>query len=74
MLGDNDQATSLAYEDRVTGGNKMIKQDYHYSKEQLEEGIIDTRRVATIDNISDPMTKALSRQYIERLLPIMKGT
>ena len=52
----------------------MIKQDYHYSKEQLEEGIIDTRRVATIDNISDPMTKALSRQYIERLLPIMKGT
>ena len=74
MLGDNDQATSLAYEDRVTGGNKMIKQDYHYSKEQLEEGIIDTRRVATIDNISDPMTKALSRQYIERLAPVLKGT
>jgi hypothetical protein len=23
----------------------MIKQDYHYSKEHLEEGIIDTRRV-----------------------------
>jgi len=73
MLGDNDQATSLAYEDRVTGGNKMIKQDYHYSKEQLEEGIIDTRRVATLDNYSDMFTKALSRQYMENLLPTISG-
>ena len=43
MLGDNDQATSLAYEDRVTGGNKMIKQDYHYSKEQLEDTLYGIR-------------------------------
>ena len=31
MLGDSDQATSLAYEDRVTGGNKMIKQELRSS-------------------------------------------
>ena len=42
MLGDNDQATSLAYEDRVTGGNKMIKQDYHYSKEHRSRDHLQT--------------------------------
>ena len=35
-MGDNDQATSLAFEDRVTQGNKMIDLEYHYTKEKHE--------------------------------------
>ena len=47
--------------------------NYHFVKECVEEGDIDTRRVDTLENIADPMTKALSRQYCERLLPILTG-
>jgi len=72
-LGDNDQATRLSYEDIVTSGNRMIRNNYHFVKECVEEGDIDTRRVDTLDNIADPMTKALSRQYCERLLPVLTG-
>ena len=39
----------------------------------MEEGIIDTRRVATLENYSDMFTKALNRQYIENLLPTISG-
>ena len=72
-LGDNDQATRLSYEDIVTSGNRMIRNNYHFVKECVEEGDIDTRRVDTLENIADPMTKALSRQYCERLLPVLTG-
>ena len=72
-LGDNDQATRLSYEDIVTSGNRMIRNNYHFVKECVEEGDIDTRRVDTLDNIADPLTKALSRQYCERLLPGLTG-
>ena len=72
-LGDNDQATRLSYEDIVTSGNRMIRNNYHFVKECVEAGDIDTRRVDTLENIADPMTKALSRQYCERLLPILTG-
>ena len=72
-LGDNDQATRLSHEDIVTSGNRMIRNNYHFVKECVEEGDIDTRRVDTLENIADPMTKALSRQYCERLLPVLTG-
>ena len=29
-LGDNDQATRLSYEDIVTSGNRMIRNNYHF--------------------------------------------
>lgn len=73
-LGDNDQATRLSREDMFTSGNRMIRNNYHFVKECVEEGDIDTRRVDTLDNLSDPLTKALSRQYCERLIPGMTGT
>lgn len=72
-LGDNDQCTRLSREDIVTSGNRMIRNNYHFVKECVEQGDIETRRVDTLDNISDPLTKALSRQYCERLLPWLTG-
>lgn len=72
-LGDNDQCTRLSQEDIVTSGNRMIRNNYHFVKECVEEGDIETRRVDTLDNLADPLTKALSRQYCERLLPWLTG-
>jgi len=74
MSGDNDQATRLAREALVTAGNRMIRNNYHFIKECVEEGDIDTRRVDMLDNPADPLTKPLSPQYCERLLPVMTGT
>ena len=36
----------------------------------MEAGLIDTRRVATLENYSDMFTKA---RYIENLLPTISG-
>ena len=74
VLGDNDQATRLGLEDMVTTGNKMIRNNYHFVKECVELGDIDIRRVPTELNPADPLTKPLSRQYCERLLPVLTGT
>jgi hypothetical protein len=52
----------------------MIRNNYHFVKECIEEGDVDTRRVDTLDNPADPLTKPLNRQYCERLLPAMTGT
>lgn len=73
VLGDNDQATRLGLEDMVTTGNKMIRNNYHFVKECVELGDIDIRRVPTELNPADPLTKPLSRQFCERLLPVLTG-
>ena len=73
-MGDNDQATTLARESRVTLGNRMIFQDYHWTKEMFELGHITTHRIDTTNNHTDPLTKPLARQHCERLVPILTGT
>jgi hypothetical protein len=73
ILGDNDNATLLTREDHVTPGNKFIRRDYHYVKEAVTDGIICPRRVDTLSNIADIFTKPLSRQYIDRLRPVLTG-
>ena len=73
MLGDNDQATRLSREDIVTPGNRYIRTHFHFAKECVESNQICPRRVSTTDNISDIMTKPLSKQYIQRLRPLLTG-
>ena len=72
-LGDNDQATKLSREDINTPGNRYIRTHFHFAKECVEKQLICPRRVSTTDNISDMMTKPLSRQYIGYLRPKMTG-
>ena len=52
---------------------KFIRRDYHYVKEAVTDGIICPRRVDTLSNIADIFTKPLSRQYIDRLRPVLTG-
>ena len=65
ILGDNDAATTLAREDRLTIQNRFYSRLCHFAKECYEKGLTDPRRVGTDDNVSDGMTKALGRQVIE---------
>eukprot|EP01052_Picozoa_sp_SAG31_P002361 SAG31_NODE_83_length_27039_cov_14.035746_17_plen_131_part_00 len=69
-LGDNDQATKLSREDINTRGNRYIRTHFPFAKECVEKQLIcPRRRVSTLDNLSDIMTKPLSRQYIGYLRP-----
>ena len=73
-LGDNDTATQLSNEDMITPGNKYFLPMYYYSKECVSRGaIISTRRVDTKDNISDLLTKIVTRQDIDRLRGMLTG-
>ena len=72
-LGDNDNATLYSREDLISPGNKFIIQDYHYAKECVERGVTCPRRVDTKDNISDILTKSVTRPTITRLRPPITG-
>jgi len=72
-LGDNDNATLYSREDLISPGNKFIIQDYHYAKECVERGVTCPRRVDTKDNISDILTKSVTRPIITRLRPPITG-
>ena len=47
--------------------------DYHYTKEQIKAGNIDTRRVDTNNNFADIFTKSLGPQDLTRLTTMLTG-
>ncbi len=61
MLGDNDQATRWTIHGMVTTGNKSVRMNYHWVQECVLDGIVDPRRVPTVDNSSDIFTKNAQR-------------
>jgi len=73
MLGDNDQATRWINHGMVTTANKSIRMNYHWVRECARDGIIDPRRVATVDNLADVFTKTLKEADIKRLSPGLTG-
>ena len=73
MMGDNDQATNLAREDILTQANRYFRLEYHFAKECYESGDTQPLRVASIDNVSDLLTKALPAQTVARLRPGLTG-
>ena len=73
LLGDNDQATSLARDDRLTQANRYFRRDYHFAKECYEEGDVCPRRVPGTENIADLLTKSLGPQPLQHLTPRFTG-
>ena len=71
--GDNDQATSLARDDRLTQANRYFRRDYHFAKECYEEGDVCPRRVPGTENIADLLTKSLGPQPLQHLTPRFTG-
>ena len=65
------EATRWAVHGMVTTGNKTVRMKYHFNQECARDGIIDFRRVATIENTADIFTKSLKEVDIKRLRPGM---
>ena len=57
---DNNGAVALAKEPRSHQRSLHIQQKYHLIREFVARGEIHICRVSTLDNIADPLTKALS--------------
>jgi hypothetical protein len=47
--------------------------NYHWVQECVLDGIVDPRRVPTVDNSSDIFTKTLNETDIKRLRPVLTG-
>jgi hypothetical protein len=59
LLSDNQGAIALACDNRFHARTKHIDIQYHFIREAVEAGKIDISYVASADNISDILTKAL---------------
>ena len=73
LLGDNRAANLLSQEDIVSTGNQFIQLPYHYIKQEVRAGLITVLDVMSADNIADLMTKGVSRQVAQKLIPILCG-
>ena len=73
LYGDNSTAVDLTYENFVSTGNQYIYLAYHYIKEVVKMGHVDTREKRTQYNIADVCTKSVNGATIKRLVPVIKG-
>ena len=72
LFCDNNGAIALVKEPRSHQKSKHIEQKYHIVREyQNEKKIISIQKVASSDNVADPLTKALSLKDFNRHLEKM---
>lgn len=68
---DNNSALKLTRNPEFHSRSKHIDIKHHFIREKVEEGVINTQRVNTKDNLADVLTKALSgfvhKDLVERL-------
>lgn len=57
---DNNSALKLTRNPEFHSRSKRIDVKYHFVREKVEEGIINTQRVDTTNNLADVFTKALA--------------
>ena len=70
---DNDTATGLAHGRKRTPQSKHIAIKFHYTKQAVRNGSIDVRRVPTVDNRADLLTKPVKTAIFKRLRDKLKG-
>ena len=68
---DNNGAIAQAKEPRSHQKSKHIERRYHIIREIVGRKDIAIQRVASADNVADPLTKALNQQLLERHLEKM---
>ena len=73
LLADNKPANILSKEDIISSGNQYIYLPCHFNKEVQEMGFSAVSYVASADNISDLMTKAVDSNTIKQLGPALTG-
>jgi hypothetical protein len=65
---DNNSALKLTRNPEFHSRSKHIDVKHHFIREKVQEGIIDTKRVGTTDNMADMLTKALPKLTHEGLV------
>ncbi|MFC0083216.1 Ty1/Copia family ribonuclease HI, partial [Aciditerrimonas ferrireducens] len=65
LFCDNTAAVTLAKEPRSHQRTKHILRKFHLLRDLHQRGEVAVIRVATEDNVADPLTKALSQQKHE---------
>jgi hypothetical protein len=73
LYGDNLAANKTAQESFVSTGNQYIYLPYHWIREIVQRGIIAVKYVNTKFNVSDLMTKSVTRQTIVELHERLTG-
>ena len=58
---DNNGAIALAKEPRSHKKSKHIERCFHILCDYLEKKYVEVRRVDSVDNVADPLTKQLSQ-------------
>ena len=61
LYSDNASAIALALSTKGHQRAKHIDIRHHYIRERVKEGQIDLKHVASVDNIADVFTKALTK-------------
>jgi len=62
LLCDNNGAIAQAIEPRSHQKSKHIHRCYHLIQEIIERGDVKICKLPTLDNVVDPLTKALAQQ------------
>jgi hypothetical protein len=57
----------------VTKGNQHYRTPYHFNKEMVEEGYSRVEWIESVKNTADIMTKSVTKQVIQKLLPQLLG-
>jgi hypothetical protein len=65
---DNNSALKLTRNPEFHSRSKHIDVKHHFIREKVEEGVINTHRVDTTDNLADVFTKALPKPMHEDLV------
>lgn len=65
---DNNSALKLTRNPEFHSRSKHINVKHHFIREKVDEGVINTQRVETRDNLADVFTKALPRPTHEDLV------
>lgn len=63
---DNNSALKLTRNPEFHSRSKHIDVKHHFVREKVEEGLINTQRVNTKDNLADVFTKALPQVHTRR--------
>ena len=71
LFCDNNGAIALAKEPRSHQKSKHIERRYHIIRELVGKGNVLVQKVASADNVADPLTKALTQLQLDRHLEKM---
>jgi hypothetical protein len=65
---NNNSALKLTRNPEFYSRSKYINVKHHFIREKVEEGVINTQRINTADNLANIFTKALARPIYKDLV------